>query len=465
MPAYARKIYTGEPGDTWLNETGTVQFQLIVNWHNSCGLCCQYDHQIGPSWPLPYHRGCKCKQILIAPGQHSQPFVDFMEKIQDLDHVQQSRVVGRANLTLIERGVVDWSDVVTRTRVRDFREVVALKSLTTDQLLKAGVNRRVAKEAHASVNTPVHELAAQQRQELLTRLEATGLSRAQIKQALAERLAARVGIKAGPSGPGAMPVTPSTPKPPVVPSMAARTPPAKPDLRKIVAQADPIDRPEVIARFVRAHMSPNPHLVTGPTMRRVESLHFADLEGIRLGFPGQVDAESPVVATVELLLTTEIPAALRETVKRIDHVEQANAQDAFWQQHYNDPSHESLATGGRGTITVYLGKRLDRQTLVHEMGHLLAEKVWGGSAPPADSEFGKAIDSNESAFSGYSHKAPDEDFAESVAAFVVYRRALELYNPRRFAAIRNLLEPGNAPQPGPGPKARPKRGTKRRPHS
>ena len=233
--ARTRTTYTGDPGEVWTNETGKVQFQFIANWINTCGLCCQFDSQIGASWPIPLHRSCRCKQVLVAPGQQAQPFTDFHATISKLDPTQQSKVVGRSNLTLIEKGVVKWEDVVTRTRVRDFREVVAKNSLSVKEMVKAGVNPRLATEAYTTVHTPAHELAAQQRQSLLDQLTKTGLTKDQVRQALAERLAARIGINRGPSGPGPSPIVPGTPgpkpppvTPPVLPARVKRKPPPIP---------------------------------------------------------------------------------------------------------------------------------------------------------------------------------------------------------------------------------------------
>ena len=215
--ARTRTTYTGEPGEVWTNDTGKVQYQFIANWINTCGLCAQYDHQIAASWPIPMHRGCKCRQILVRPGQQAQPFTDFRATIAGLDPLQQSRVVGRSNLDLINKGVVTWEDVVTRSRVRDLREVVAKHGLTVKQLTAAGVQPRIAEEAYRTVHTPAHELAEARRKELLDQLLAKGLEKEDIRRALAERLAARVGISSGPSGPGSTGITPTTPKPPPPP--------------------------------------------------------------------------------------------------------------------------------------------------------------------------------------------------------------------------------------------------------
>lgn len=213
----AKLITNGTPGTTWANATGKVQYQLLVSWQNSCGLCCQYDRAIGPLWPTPFHRGCRCRQKAIWPGADSLPFVDFRAEVTKLDRPQQSRVIGRSNLVLVERGVIGWDDVVTSARVRSLREVVSRLGLTVDQLTKAGVVRRVAEEAHRSVNTPAHAIAEAERREAIRRFQELGVGKPQIKEMFGARMAARVGIAGGPSGPGSMPTPKPGPKPPVTP--------------------------------------------------------------------------------------------------------------------------------------------------------------------------------------------------------------------------------------------------------
>jgi hypothetical protein len=36
----ARRIIAGEPGTAYTNDTGRTLYQLIVNWQNSCAICC-----------------------------------------------------------------------------------------------------------------------------------------------------------------------------------------------------------------------------------------------------------------------------------------------------------------------------------------------------------------------------------------------------------------------------------------
>ena len=195
----SRVTFNGKPGTTWTNDGPKVQYQLLVDWHNSCGLCAQYDHAVGPIWPTPFHRGCRCKQKPIWPGESAVPFVDFRAKIAELDRTQQSRVVGRANLDLIESGVLQWDDVVTSNRVRTLREVVSREKLSIDAMVKAGVQRGQAERTFEAVHTPAHQLAEDARRAALKHLADLGVGKAEVREHFGEAMASRVTIAAGPS--------------------------------------------------------------------------------------------------------------------------------------------------------------------------------------------------------------------------------------------------------------------------
>ena len=215
---------SGTPGDTRENDSGKVQYQAIVSWHNSCGQCIQYDHAImSHSWPFPYHFGCNCIQVLIYPGTRSRPFVDFRAKIETLDDRQKNRVVGASNYKLIQAGKAEWSDVVTQSRIRDFREIVSLKKLDVTTLQKVGIDKRTADEAFKSVHTAAHEIAMTSRERIIAALKAKGISQEEAKRAVGERLGARFGIS-GPSGPGRMPPPGPMPQPPIGPRPLPGTP-------------------------------------------------------------------------------------------------------------------------------------------------------------------------------------------------------------------------------------------------
>ncbi len=204
-------LWNGAPGTVYTNTTGKFLYQFLVNWHNSCGVCIQMDHAVGPSFPIPLHFRCACRQILIRPGGTSQPAVDFRRKIAELDTIQQNRVVGASNYRLIEKGIVQWSDVVTEGRIRDLREVVSLKRLDLKTMVAAGINPRIAMEAESAVNTTAHTIAEASRARLLDALKAKGLSEEQIRRLVGEKLAGRVTV-GGKSPPFAAP--PQTPMPP-----------------------------------------------------------------------------------------------------------------------------------------------------------------------------------------------------------------------------------------------------------
>lgn len=198
----ARVIFNGKPGETWTNDTGRVRYQLLVNWANTCGVCAQYDHAIGPAWPLPYHRNCRCRQVAIVPGADAEPFVDFLAIARGLDEEGLRALVGASNFRLVESGVVRWEDVVTPYRVRSLHEVVAVKKLPVDRLVAAGVRRDRAEKAWETVHTPEHQLVEAQRRKLVAALEGAGLDRGTLAGLAGEALATRAGIGSGPSGPG-----------------------------------------------------------------------------------------------------------------------------------------------------------------------------------------------------------------------------------------------------------------------
>jgi hypothetical protein len=202
---------SGKPGESWTNHGQKVQFQLSVKFANSCAACIQYANQIGKHWPLPFHRGCNCTQVPIAPGQSAEPFLDFMKEIGKLPPHQQAVAIGRSNWALITSGKAAFSDVVTPTRVRDFREVVDRKRLKLPDLLAAGVSKARASKALGSVDSSDRETRLAKGREAYQTLLRMGLKPEQIRAGLAGSLAARVGIS-GPSGAEGI-VAPPTPTP------------------------------------------------------------------------------------------------------------------------------------------------------------------------------------------------------------------------------------------------------------
>ena len=194
-----RIVWNGEAGDVWTNPTDKVKYQFIASLVNTCGVCLQYHMAIGAWWPIPMHYGCRCRQQPVMPGGPApNPFVDFREILDHLPHDQQVAAIGAANYRLLKTGTVKWEDIVTRSRVRDLREVVSIKKLSVETMTKAGVRPAIAERAHASVHTPEHELVERKRKELTEKIKGAGLSQEQLVNELSRRLAGRVGIAAGP---------------------------------------------------------------------------------------------------------------------------------------------------------------------------------------------------------------------------------------------------------------------------
>jgi len=172
-----RVIWNGEPGTTWVNDTGKVRWQLICRLSNTCGACLQYHLAIGPSWPIQLHFGCNCQQVQIQPGAEApHKFVDFRELLDGMRHDQQVAAIGAANYKLLKAGVVKWTDIVTKYRVRTLREVMALNKVSLETAIKARVKPAIAKEAYEAVHAPEAEMVRQHRQELLDKLKGARVS-------------------------------------------------------------------------------------------------------------------------------------------------------------------------------------------------------------------------------------------------------------------------------------------------
>lgn len=195
--ATSRIIWNGKPGETYTNTTERFKYQLIVAYQNSCGFCIQYDRAVSNWWPLPFHNRCRCRQLLVKPGGRSEPFVDFRSKLADLPNAQKASAIGASNWRLLEDGVVSWDDIVTETRVRSFHEIAQRNKVDLKAMLKAGVDPEQARHALARINTPKQLVVREQRQKLIERIQAAGLSDAQIKEAISVRVGEKIGIVGG----------------------------------------------------------------------------------------------------------------------------------------------------------------------------------------------------------------------------------------------------------------------------
>lgn len=135
-----------------MNTGPRVQYQFICNLVNTCGACLQYHMAIGSWWPLPFHSHCRCTQVSVRPGGTApHAFADFRQVLDEMPHSQQVKAIGASNYKLLQAKIVSWEEVVTRYRVRTFREVIALNKVSAATALKAGVRPGVVKTAYAAV--------------------------------------------------------------------------------------------------------------------------------------------------------------------------------------------------------------------------------------------------------------------------------------------------------------------------
>ena len=196
-----RQIISGDAGTTWQNDTGKARYQFVAALINTCGVCLQYHLKIGNNWPIPIHYNCRCIQILVKPGKSApHPFCDYRELLDKMSEADQAAAIGASNYRLLKSGLANWDDIVTKNRVRDFREVVAKKKLTVAEMVKHGVRKYQAEKAYASVHTSEHELVEQKRRELFQKITEAGVPHDKLVEELSKRLASRVTIAAGPTG-------------------------------------------------------------------------------------------------------------------------------------------------------------------------------------------------------------------------------------------------------------------------
>lgn len=191
--------FNGRPGTAWHNDTNKVLYQLHVDFVNSCGACIQWANAIGPHFPVPFHFHCRCRNIPIYPNSTARPFIDFQQRIRELDPAQQRRVIGAANWKLVEKGVVEWKDVVEKTRVLSLADVIDAKNLSIKQMTDAGVEESIARRSYALAHTPEADKTKRERQAAIEFLKSKGMGIREIRRAVAERLADRFAGTANPT--------------------------------------------------------------------------------------------------------------------------------------------------------------------------------------------------------------------------------------------------------------------------
>jgi hypothetical protein len=271
-------IISGESGTVWTNTTGKILFQLHVNFVRSCALCIQFANKIGPYWPVPYHSACNCRCIPIKPGQQAMPFIDYQDELRKLGPVAQRNAMGASNWRLVESGLAKWEDVVTKGRVRDFREVADRLDLSVDRMVKAGVRPDLARKAYDATHTEAHAASAKDRAALIKGLKAHGVKDERIAAEVGDLLASRVGV-VGPGGGRSGIAPPPAPKPP------------KPAPARVAAMRPKQSGPSAPSSAPHGEAPVAPPTAT-PTLDDRRAVAKAEAEKIRARLPGLEAEES-----------------------------------------------------------------------------------------------------------------------------------------------------------------------------
>ncbi|CAB4130852.1 hypothetical protein UFOVP124_37 [uncultured Caudovirales phage] len=224
-------IITGNPGERYTNNSGKVQYQLVVAFNNSCGFCIQRHHAIANYWPIPFHPRCNCRSVPVTPGSQAQPFVDFQAEIGKLSSARQSDVIGDGAWKLIQDGQIQWEDAVTKSRIKSLYEIAREQKLSVADMQKAGIPEHIAQKAYDKVNNPAATAQRTAQQAAYDKLKAMGYSHEDIIRLSTQYTASRIGLTGPPNMAGSWLVQPGT--------FSSNTPNAAPSPRTTVSTAPP----------------------------------------------------------------------------------------------------------------------------------------------------------------------------------------------------------------------------------
>ncbi len=161
-------IWTGAPGAQRRNNTSAVAYQLVCALINTCGFCLPYHLAIAPWWGIPFHRGCRCRQVPVFPGRAAaHPFADFRAILHEMSADDRAAVVGKNLYRLLEAGLVRWDEIVGPGGVRSLAEVVADRAIPLERLVRAGVQPGVAARAIDAASSGAAAAAAARRSQLV----------------------------------------------------------------------------------------------------------------------------------------------------------------------------------------------------------------------------------------------------------------------------------------------------------
>lgn len=208
-------VFQGTPGEQWVNQTQEVWYQWECSFINSCTYCIGMHGVVSRLFYLPAHSRCRCRANMLAPGASGFPWVDMAKVIENLPRAKQKTAIGKSILILIDAGTITLEDAVTGTRAKTLAEIVQAKGLSENQLIAAGVDPKVAKEAANAPHITEEQALAMHREAQRKKLANAGLTREQIQDGL--------GTRDEPQTPNTPATTPGTPgSPPESPERVIR---------------------------------------------------------------------------------------------------------------------------------------------------------------------------------------------------------------------------------------------------
>lgn len=225
------------------------------------------------------------------------------------------------------------------------------------------------------------------------------------------------------------------------------TPPGKPpgtmaELRRRLEGVEwNKDRNKVVSDYLREIEEPTTYPTITGGMTKVQEMRKARFSDMDWYYP-ENEPTAPVVVTMRYLASSkaELPTNLTKHTSKVVFTDQSNKDDEFWKKQYNNPNHVSLASAGRGGITVYGDNFMSLNSMSHEMGHNMATGKWGNTRPPEGSDYRNAIESGETVPSAYGANSPDEDFAESVMMYFQPTDTLQSRHPKRWSVVDRLMK-------------------------
>lgn len=175
-----------------------------------------------------------------------------------------------------------------------------------------------------------------------------------------------------------------------------------------------------------------------------DSVILGNNDGVEFIYPKKYDKSKQIIEP-RLAMTEfdKVPLVLRKNVKMIEFLDIYNPNDEFWEKEYNIKNFISFATAGNNRITFWRNGDMSKskiqdvifRTYCHESAHILDKK---GILSKSD-DWIKAIAKDKEYPTEYAQSSLREDFAESVAEYLIHKKDFKTRCPNRYKIIKKIL--------------------------